>query len=211
MAIRLRVEALMTAALVTASLAAASPAVTPTVSLTLVNNAGAEAKTRAQAMARVASMYRQAGVELVEKPQDSVRAAGDLRLYVLLQTTAPAWEPAGERLVLGRAALPAEGCGRLAYAYHDRIVSFAAAHGYDASIVLAAVIAHEVGHLLLPRGAHGTAGVMKERLTPEDFDAVEAGGLGFLTHQAAAMQRQVRDEIARIGSSRDHPSRMAAR
>src|SRR5262245_2199390 len=53
--------------------------------------------------------------------------------------------------VLGLAAVADEGMGRIAYAIYDRVRSTAAQAGMDEGDLLGFVIAHEIGHLLLPR------------------------------------------------------------
>ena len=62
--------------------------------------------------------------------------------------------------VLGRAAGPT---GR-AYILTHRIAAVAARHRRDFDRLLGRVIAHEVGHLLLPPYSHSASGIMRETL-----------------------------------------------
>lgn len=62
--------------------------------------------------------------------------------------------------VLGQAA---NGSGR-AYIFTIRVRNIALKHAYDFDIVLGRVMAHEVGHLLLPAHSHSASGIMRENL-----------------------------------------------
>ena len=64
---------------------------------------------------------------------------------------------------LGTAPAADEGTGRVAYAFYVRLQALAQRHGIDVAKVLGIVMAHEIGHLLLARGAHSSAGIMSGR------------------------------------------------
>jgi hypothetical protein len=61
---------------------------------------------------------------------------------------------------LGAAPGTKETRGRLAYAYFGPIERLARGAGTDVAIILGHVIAHELGHLLLPSDSHSMVGVM---------------------------------------------------
>ena len=65
------------------------------------------------------------------------------------------------RFVVGIAPGTREARGILAFAFYDRIQLYSAELGLDASQMLGHVMAHELGHLLLPHGAHSITGVMR--------------------------------------------------
>ena len=52
-------------------------------------------------------------------------------------------------------------------------------------------IAHEVGHLLLPRGTHGPAGLMRGTWGMEDMRDAVQGHLGFSTMEAAIIRARL--------------------
>jgi hypothetical protein len=52
----------------------------------------------------------------------------------------------------------------LGWAFYNRIVSAAGRKPVDVNRVLARVIAHEVGHLILPVHGHGEFGIMRSAL-----------------------------------------------
>jgi hypothetical protein len=56
-------------------------------------------------------------------------------------------------------------------------------------LVLAYAAAHEVGHLLLGNEAHTSRGLMKERWTNDDFQAMAQGRLHFTSEQVKKLAR----------------------
>jgi hypothetical protein len=72
--------------------------------------------------------------------------------------------------VAGRAA---RGTGRV-YIYYSRVAFAAHQHARHVGTVLGMIIAHEVGHLLLPQDSHSYVGIMRADLNltsmrPQDF------------------------------------------
>jgi hypothetical protein len=67
-----------------------------------------------------------------------------------------------------------------AYLYHDRVAAFARQHTESVGVVLGRVMAHEIGHLLLPGQGHSKDGIMQadidmgvhSRFTPAQGDAI---------------------------------------
>ncbi|HKE24647.1 MAG TPA: hypothetical protein VKB88_19930 [Bryobacteraceae bacterium] len=58
--------------------------------------------------------------------------------------------------------------------------------------VLAAAIAHELGHLLLCTSSHGRTGIMRQRLDREQIERMGQGTLLFTDREAAAMKARLR-------------------
>jgi hypothetical protein len=56
--------------------------------------------------------------------------------------------------------LAVPGRGR-AYVFYNRLVHAARARPVDIGVVLGRVIAHEIGHVLMPPGQHSTFGIMR--------------------------------------------------
>ena len=90
-------------------------------------------------------------------------------------------------------ALSNEGKGvRRAYILFSRIQSFAANGSLEsARSVFASVIAHEIGHLLLPHDAHSDGGIMRARFRMKDFDPPNAAGFLFSSDQGAFIRNTV--------------------
>jgi hypothetical protein len=57
--------------------------------------------------------------------------------------------------------------------------------------LLAYVIAHEIGHLLLGPGTHSPGGIMKARWLPGDLHLMEMGALRFQSQQARRMRERL--------------------
>jgi len=79
--------------------------------------------------------------------------------------------------------------GWLATVFPDRIAAAATRAGLDSGTLLGRVMAHEVGHLLLGKGYHGEAGVMRAEWSDETLHRVDAEQWRFSMLEAAAIQR----------------------
>jgi hypothetical protein len=93
--------------------------------------------------------------------------------------------------VLGLAAVPEEGMGRIAYVIYDRVRASAAAAAMNEIELLGFVMAHEIGHLLLPRGSHLKDGVMKGHLERRDLQQLDVRTMEFTATEAS----QIRDVV----------------
>lgn len=81
--------------------------------------------------------------------------------------------------------------GRRAYVFYDRIQSYARENRLAVSQVLGHVIAHEIGHLLLPFGSHSSSGLMRGSWTPVDLRPTTRGGMAFTADQAGLIRAQL--------------------
>jgi hypothetical protein len=73
---------------------------------------------------------------------------------------------------------------RPGYAFYGRIEASAERHRTDVAKVLGYVIAHELGHILLARGTHSSAGIMNGRWGQFQMDLVADSLLRFTIEQA---------------------------
>ena len=94
--------------------------------------------------------------------------------------------------VLGFAAVANEGMGRICYVIYDRVRDTAAQAPTGVDDLLAFVMAHEIGHLLLPHGSQSESGLMKGRWAAQEFKQLDVRTLGFSALEA----RQIRNTIA---------------
>lgn len=74
--------------------------------------------------------------------------------------------------VAGYAPLTREGGGRVAFVFGGRARDLALSGDVSQGKVLAGVMAHELAHLLNPRGTHSSEGVMRAHWTPSEFKHV---------------------------------------
>jgi len=93
-----------------------------------------------------------------------------------------------EEGALGFAAVPSEGMGRIAYAIYDRVRDTAARAAMNEDDLLGFVMAHEIAHLMLPRGAHEETGLMRGHWNVRDFQHTDVMTLGFSPQQAAEIR-----------------------
>jgi hypothetical protein len=82
----------------------------------------------------------------------------------------------------------------VAYAFYRRIEDFARQHETDVAKILADVIAHEMGHLLLPHDSHTLRGVMRARLDRAQWEGT-ANGLAFSRDQAELIRTTARAKL----------------
>ena len=92
---------------------------------------------------------------------------------------------------LGAAPAADLGTGRLAYAFYARIGASAQRYRTDVAKVLAVVMAHELGHLLLAREAHRSSGIMRGRWDQFEMELIAAGLLSFTKDESELIRRAV--------------------
>jgi hypothetical protein len=149
------------------------------------------ARDREAAEQEVVRIYAAAGVHAVWRDgfalADQTRT--DLFPYVsvrILDSWATERMTAGERRgskIVGRAA---RATGR-AYVFYPRLESAARFRDRHVGMVVGAAMAHEVGHLLLPKNSHSNVGIMRE-----DLDLKSHRPLGFTPAQSAAIRKALR-------------------
>ena len=182
-----------------AAASASAVAVCEKVYVRLTDFANVSAKLRAEAEGSVQRVFRRAGLDVsFVKCETALRwlakcgkPAGGRDLWLQILKDRPK-NVAGDST--GFAVLvPSE---RLSDSY--AAVSFAMVDAMAREMnvpiadVLAAAIAHELGHLLLRTSSHGRTGIMKRRLDPEQVGLMGQGALLFTDAEAAAMTARLR-------------------
>jgi hypothetical protein len=134
---------------------------------------------------------------VLEQSQDEVmRIFADAGLAVRWTETAPRFTVHIVAQVLGfdRAASPVMGValrranGSMAQVFFRQVQDFARAYHVDLGTVLACVIAHEIGHLLMPGNAHSPTGVMQADWDKALVRDATRGSLTFTEAQAARIR-----------------------
>lgn len=171
----------------------------PRVVLSIRNVANVSADVLALAGARVTRIYAAADIDILWHEADAPASAADLRLTIIITTRPPSWLSAGQA-ALGMAAEAEKGCGRVAWVLWDRLAAFARARGRAVEMVLGYVIAHEVGHLLLPPRSHAASGIMQALWVPRDLDNAERDRLRFTDEEAQQMRRRIATEPTLVAS-----------
>ena len=112
----------------------------------------------------IARTFFAAGVRVTWAGQnESVRDAGGLTVFVVGRPARPLRNPDSEPTLVGLAPLR----GSWVQVFYGPLREAVARRPISLSIVLAHVISHELGHLLLPPGSHAPYGIMRRAVDLE--------------------------------------------
>jgi hypothetical protein len=75
--------------------------------------------------------------------------------------------------------------------FHDHVWEFAEVRHKPVASVLALVIAHEIGHALLPAQAHSSVGIMQAEWDQQAMDQADDHELRFTTQQGALIRERL--------------------
>ena len=156
--------------------AADERAVRPGIVVHLVDLAQVQSCELAVAKAEVERVFEVAGVEItwagdpIPVPSSVAAQVGVQPHVVLFVEDAP--EPAADRTDVAGSASRETGRARV---FRNRIVAEARNHQTEPTLVLGRVMAHEIGHLLLPPNSHSMHGIMQAAIdfTPVAFHTFE--------------------------------------
>ena len=151
-----------------------------------------------QAGVEVVRIFRSAGIELRWVNCSERNAESDCRNLhdkeKLILNVLPRGKTAGES-VYGDAFLGEDGTGKYADNFFERIKEAHDENGIDEARLLGAVVAHEIGHLLLGLRAHTWLGIMAPKWSGESLRQMAMGRLLFTPEQATRMQVRIRSFI----------------
>ena len=114
-------------------------------------------------------------------------------LIVLILPESQATQERIPQSVIGYSAGTADECRRVAYVLYGRMDQFRLEQApaiYRAKL-LAYLMAHEVGHLLLPVQSHSPSGIMRAQWSRADLELVQQGRLRFTADQALSIRTKV--------------------
>jgi hypothetical protein len=122
---------------------------------------------------------------------------------------------AGE--IFGLAFVGEDGRGQQADVFYSGIAKLSAHGSPDAAVVLGAVIAHEVGHLLLGSHSHSATGIMRGHWDGGELQLAAAGQFGFGPEQGVKMRERIAGSafpervalLASSGVAEKEPRRLA--
>jgi hypothetical protein len=163
------------------------------VRIVLLNEASVSGVVASRAQAEVARFYRSIDVDIVWVPQTAA-VSPDLRYMRLTD-----WEPKDVRFSDALGMVPAEPGvrGVHGYVFWRRVQRLGRRLVFDAEAVLGALIAHEIGHMLLPEGSHSEAGVMLGAWSIAQYRMAAGGRLQFSSESA----RMIRHRLMTLGSA----------
>lgn len=155
----------------------------PVMPVLVHNNADVPLEVLRHAQAYASRIYSQIGVTIqwLERGAGGREALPALHTVVLMTPEAARRKAREDKLpdgVVGQAAAVA----RRAYIHYDRVVDMAVTPGRDIVTFLGYVMAHELGHLLLPGRRHAPVGIMRESfpLTTRSIDSFTAAELALI-------------------------------
>jgi hypothetical protein len=195
------------------TLVMASEPVGPAVAIRIHDYASIDTDRLALAQQLVSRTFARIGVDArwLEpiRPLESSGAAeptslSELTIIVLTQEMAVRGQiPEG---VVGYTPASGGQVGRIAFVIDERTRDLAEESATDHSRVLGLVMAHEIGHLLMPRGFHASAGLMRAEWGAADFRDLYVGRLEFLPSDAQSIHatlKRFRMRRCRPATSRD--------
>ena len=163
------------------------------------NVADAPAQEIARAQQEASQIFERVGVVLrwldCSGPAPDSDCSGARRPEVVsLRLLPPHIEsPSGlPRGIFGFALMSAgDGFPTMATVYLGRVSAIADGRKYRRSVVLGAIMAHELGHLLLGANSHSARGLMALPWGPRLLTAADQGTLGFSKGEAARIRQDV--------------------
>lgn len=144
------------------------------IDLQLQNQSPVGADVLERSQAEVARIFAAAG--------RTVRWTDSAPRYTVIIVTQALGYPRASSPVMGMARR--EKTGPRARIFFRQVQDFAREHRLDLSTTLAYVIAHELGHLMLPGNAHSDTGVMQAEWNSALAREASAGSLSFTLWQA---------------------------
>ena len=91
------------------------------------------------------------------------------------------------------------GTGKRAYVMWTRVQHYAWRHAVGLDTMLAIAIAHEIGHVVSPKNAHTSSGLMRETWDANDLRLAAAGMLSFSRESATKIAQGLRSGVAIAG------------
>jgi hypothetical protein len=160
----------------------------------------------ARAQRRVTEIYSTIGVQTewrdvmrpsVTQPFDPSTIPDAEDLLVIVLSSEMARHKQFSDNVLGTAVVTPHNGGRIAYVLFDRLKDMARVAGADPMDVMGVVIAHELGHLMLPGQGHASVGLMRATWSPRELRSAFQGQTPFTDAQADT----IRGRLVRMASA----------
>jgi hypothetical protein len=169
-----------------------------TIHVLLHDDAGVPAETVERARQEVSGVFRRSKISFEWISVDA--CAGSC--FIIRIVSKPIGAKSRNPNVVGIAPGTRELRGKLAFVFYDRIRVYSAELGLEASQMLGHVMAHELGHLLLPYGAHSVAGIMRPSWDRSQVTHAAAGILAFTADQAVLIRERLQASASPIAHAR---------
>jgi len=180
---------------------AATESEAPDVRIRILDYARIATDVIGHAQQRVTDMYETIGVQMrwqitlcppdpTASAAETLTEASDFVLIVLSPNMSRRLKIAPN--VLGMAIVQPQGGGRIAYVLFDRVARVARAARSDVTDLLGRVMAHEIGHLMLPDGSHSASGLMRADWNMKELQRPLHSAFEFTISQGEAIRRRFR-------------------
>ena len=174
---------LMLAIAATPQTVSADDAARPHISVHVVADARVPRDVVERAKPEMARIYQHIGIDVVFVDEPS---ADTITVRVVDRPLRDA-----NGAAMGVAPRSGNQIGRLAYAFYGRVDVYARQHAKPVAQVLGHVMAHELGHLLLPYGSHAKSGIMTAAWDRKQIEQIGRGWLSFTSEQEEAIRARV--------------------
>jgi hypothetical protein len=181
-----------------AHLAVAADTPTAAVRIRIHDYAAIDAAPLIRAQRIVSRLYKAIGVRtewlastrpLEDRAIPTEIGSSDLTIIVL--TPEMASRRTVPEAVIGYAAVTRGEAGRIAFVIYDRVRDVARHADVDITRVMGMVMAHELGHLLLPNQSHSDNGLMRGHWAATDFRHLDSLDLGFSLGQVEEIRQTI--------------------
>ena len=170
----------------------------PIVYVLIMDRAGVPAETLRRAQDDTARVFQLSGITLVWVDAEGCRTSC-LTVRII---THPISAKSRDPHMLGVAPSTKEARGINLFIFYPRIKAYSADLGMQASQLLGHVMAHELGHLLLPHGAHSVAGLMRAEWDGAQVREASFGRLTFTPDQASLIRERLQASASPIAHAR---------
>jgi hypothetical protein len=158
-----------------------------TIPVMVMNEVGIQDQTVRLAQAETARIFKAAGITLTWLRSGTPSK----RTLIIKIATVPPDQKGRNQNALGVAPSSKETRGRVAWLYYHRIEGLARLSQLEVSKLLGHVMAHEMGHLLLPYGSHALSGLMREGWDAQQTRLASTSELTFAPDQAATIRARL--------------------
>ena len=152
----------------------------PVIHVLIVDQAEVPPATRQRAQDVATRVFHLSGIAVVWVQGEMCPA----RCLTVRIVTEPVSAKSRDPHMLGVAPSMPEARGINLWIFYHRVRGYSAELGLETSLLLGHVMAHELGHLLLPYGAHSLAGLMRPAWDRAQVRAATEGLLTFTPDQA---------------------------
>jgi hypothetical protein len=183
-------------------LAAAPSTDVPVISIGIDDYGNVPARQLIHAQGDVAQAYCDVGVEITWRETRHLSTVAlpahtpFVGLTIIILSPDMVTRMAPPTMAVGAAPVTETEPGHIAYVFYSRLPS---TNVGDDNQMLGLVIAHEIGHLLLPFGSHSDTGIMRGRWNVEELKRVVLRALGFTPFQAQEIRRRASVVMAASG------------